>query len=92
MPKEIGNLKNLTNFVLIGRGVEEDHIKTLPKEIGNLNNLTHLTLSCTRLTELPKEIVNLRNLASLCLDGNPYLSLTLEQQEWFDNLENTHLV
>ena len=91
MPKEIGNLKNLTNFVLIGRGVEEDHIKTLPKEIGNLNNLTHLTLSCTRLTELPKEIVNLRNLASLYLDGNPYLSLTLEQQVWFNNLERTHL-
>ena len=50
LPKEIGNLVNLTRLNLYGNQLIE-----LPKEIGNLVNLTWLYLVNNQLTELPKE-------------------------------------
>jgi len=60
LPKEIGNLVNLTYL-----NVENNLLTELPKEIFNLVNLTGLYLAYNQLTELPKEIGNLVNLTHL---------------------------
>jgi len=57
IPKEIGNLSNLTELYL-----SYNKIKELPKEIGNLRNLTNLNLGWNQIKELPKEIGNLTEL------------------------------
>lgn len=55
IPKEIGNLSNLSDLII--RGCH--NLKELPKEIGNLSNLTDLTIEdCPNLKELPKEYWN----------------------------------
>ena len=65
LPKEIGQLKNLTRLYVINNELEE-----VPEEIGHLRNLTHLNLNYNLLKELPKEIGNLRNLTQLDLKKN----------------------
>ena len=61
IPKEIGNMINLTSLC-IG---ENYHITTLPKEIGKLINLKRLILWEGKLKSLPEEISNLSNLTNL---------------------------
>ena len=82
LPKEIGNLVNLTELSLRNNCVTE-----LPKEIGNLVNLTRLNIgdssrlpskSMSQLTELPKEIGNLVNLTELYLSNNRLTKLPKE--------------
>jgi len=82
LPKEIGNLVNLTELSLRNNCVTE-----LPKEIGNLVNLTRLNIgdssrlpskSMSLLTELPKEIGNLVNLTELYLSNNRLTKLPKE--------------
>jgi Leucine-rich repeat (LRR) protein/GTPase SAR1 family protein len=64
LPKEIGQLINLTSLELC----DCFELKELPKEIGQLINLTSLKLhNCFGLKELPKEIGQLINLTSLYL-------------------------
>ena len=69
LPKEIGNLVNLTYL-----GLKWTHITELPKEIVNLVNLTELELVYNEFTKFPKEITNLVNLTSLSF----YISRTLK--------------
>ncbi|KPA10003.1 small GTP-binding protein domain protein [Candidatus Magnetomorum sp. HK-1] len=52
LPKEIGNLKNLTSINLSG-----NQLKELPKEIGNLKNLTTFDVSYNFLKFPPPEII-----------------------------------
>ncbi len=73
LPKEIGNLTNLTWLVLSNNNLTE-----LPKEIGNLTNLTELVLWDNNLTELPKEIGDLTNLIWLELWDNNLTELPKE--------------
>ena len=51
LPKEIGNLVNLTELRL-----SNNQLTKLPKEIGNLVNLDTLHLEGNQLTEVPKEL------------------------------------
>jgi Leucine-rich repeat (LRR) protein len=66
LPKEIGNLRQLTHFNLEGcLGLE-----SLPKEVGKLTQLTYLNLSfCSKLKKLPKSIGYLQSLQWLALEG-----------------------
>ena len=73
LPKEIGNLVNLTELRL-----GANQLTKLPKEIGNLVNLTSLNLIGNQLTELPKEIGNLVNLKDLYLSRNQLIELPKE--------------
>ena len=65
MPKELGNLVNLTELSLY-----QNQLTAVPKELGNLVNLTWLSLSQNQLTAVPKELGNLANLTELYLDDN----------------------
>ena len=72
LPKEIGNLRNLTElYLLIDYQLTEfpkiDKLTEFSKELGNLTNLTKLYLAIDKLTELPKELGNLTNLTKLNL-------------------------
>jgi len=73
LPKEIGNLVNLTWLIINYKQLTE-----LPKEIGNLVNLTELILWDNQLTELPKEVGSLVNLTELTIDGNQLTKLPKE--------------
>jgi len=73
LPKEIGNLVNLTFLSL-----QQHQITKIPKEIGNLVNLTVLYLGYNQLTKLPKEIGNLVNLTHLDLRHNHLTKLPKE--------------
>ncbi len=66
LPKEIGNLRQLTHLNLERcMGLE-----SLPKEVGKLTQLIHLNLSlCSKLKELPKSIGYLQSLQWLNLAG-----------------------
>ncbi len=64
LPREIGNLRQLTHLNLHGC----DSLPFLPKEIGNLRQLTHLDLRrCWRLKSFPKEVGKLTRLIYLDL-------------------------
>jgi hypothetical protein len=73
LPKEIGQLTNLTSLVL-----SQNQLTILPKEIGQLTNLTSLNLEYNQLTILPKEIGQLTNLTYLDLYDNHLPSLPKE--------------
>jgi Leucine-rich repeat (LRR) protein len=73
LPKEIGQLKNLTTLI-----ATNNHLKDLPKEIGNLTNLEWLALADNHLTSLPSEIGRLQNLRILSLPNNRLTSLPSE--------------
>src|SRR5207248_10938353 len=64
IPKEIGNLINLTHFCL-----SNNKLTTIPKEIGNLINLRNLDLSNNELTTIPKATGGLTNLNELGLSN-----------------------
>jgi len=84
LPKEIGNLVNLTKLQICWT----PNLIELPKEIGDLVNLIKLRIIyAPKLCELPKEIVKLVNLTRIKLDGRS-LYLTKEQLEWYGNIEN----
>ncbi|MCS5550736.1 MAG: leucine-rich repeat domain-containing protein, partial [Gammaproteobacteria bacterium] len=91
LPKEIGNLTNLTKIFL-----EENELTELPKEIGNLVNLTKLSISITQLSKLPKEIGNLVNLTELNLSYNQLDKLPKEIGKLINltklNLEGSELM
>ena len=104
LPKEIGNLINLTDLFL-GSNLTElpkeignltnltnlflgDNLTELPKEIGNLTTLRGLYVFGCDFTELPKEIVNLTNLTELNLSTNPNLILTNTQMKWINDLKS----
>ena len=63
LPKEIGNLVNLTALHLEGIPLTE-----LPKEIGNLVNLIDLHIGINQYKTIPKQIGNLINLKNLFID------------------------
>jgi len=64
LPREIGNLRQLTHLDL----TMCLSLESLPKEIGKLTQLTHLHLqSCKKLESLPKEIGKLTHLTHLHL-------------------------
>ena len=65
IPKEIGNLQNITSFDVNG-----SMITTLPKEIGKLLSLERLDLGDNKLKELPDEIGNLGSLQLLYCNSN----------------------
>ncbi len=73
LPKEIGQLTNLTRLNLNSNKLTE-----LPKEIGQLIDLTELDLFNNKLTELPKEIGQLTNLTRLNLNSNKLTELPKE--------------
>ncbi len=67
IPPEIGQLTNLTELNLNGKGL----IGEIPSEIGNLTNLTYLNLNYNQLTgQIPSEIGSLVNLIILQLNKN----------------------
>ncbi len=61
LPREIGNLTNLTSLVL-----SDNNLTSLPPEIVNLAKLTTLALFDNNLTTLPPEIGKLINLITNC--------------------------
>jgi Leucine-rich repeat (LRR) protein len=64
LPREIGNLRQLTYLDLDGC----NSLKSLPKEIGKLTQLIHINLSsCHDITKLPKSIGYLQSLQWLSL-------------------------
>lgn len=73
IPKEIGNLYNVT-FISLG----SNYISDIPKEIGNLSKLRNLDLSYNKVDTISKEIGNLSNLEILRLRYNPLVSLPPE--------------
>ena len=67
IPPEIGQLTNLTELYLNGKGL----VGEIPPEIGDLTNLTLLNLNYNQLTgQIPLEIGNLVNLIILQLNKN----------------------
>ena len=73
LPKEIGNLTQLTHLDLSINKLTE-----LPKEIGNITQLIELYLTNNKLTKLPKEIGNLTQLTYLDLSDNELTELPKE--------------
>jgi internalin A len=79
LPKEIGNLTNLTSLHINGR-----QLQALPESIGNLTNLTSLHINGRQLQALPESIWNLTNLKSLHINGQQLQALP----ELIGNLTN----
>jgi Leucine-rich repeat (LRR) protein len=73
IPKEIGNLINLTELDL-----SNNKITLLPSEIGKLQKLTMLDLDNNQIDSIPREIGNLNNLTRLDLDNNKITFLPSE--------------
>ena len=67
IPRELGNLSNLTNLYLHNNQLSGE----IPRELGNLSNLTNLYLVNNQLTgPIPGELGNLSNLRKLLLHIN----------------------
>ncbi|CAM6006315.1 unnamed protein product [Sphagnum balticum] len=65
LPREIGNLTQLTHLYLDFC----QNLESLPEEMGKLTQLTHLHLNqCRKLKSLPKEVGNLTQLTHLHLN------------------------
>jgi hypothetical protein len=82
-PKEISNLKNLTNLNL-----SFNEFKIIPKEIGLLTNLKFLDLQENVITTIHEDFGNLKNLTELFLQGN----LLSELPYSFNNLQNLRVL
>ncbi|CAM6018400.1 unnamed protein product, partial [Sphagnum balticum] len=88
LPREIGNLRQLTHLYLD----ECVHLKPLPKEIGKLTQLTHLHLyRCQELKSLPKEIGKLTQLTHLDLEWCQELKSLPKEIEKLTQLTHLHL-
>jgi Leucine-rich repeat (LRR) protein len=59
LPKEIGNLSNLSRLIL-----HDNQLLEIPKEICNLQNLMIISLWNNKICMLPKEISNLSSVQS----------------------------
>ncbi len=71
IPKELGNLSNLTILALHNNQLAGE----IPTELGILSNLTVLDLGDNQLSgEIPKELGNLSNLERLWLEDNASLT------------------
>lgn len=66
LPKEIGQMVNLTELIL-----DNHELTELPEEIGQLENLQQLYIRNNSLTQLPKNIGQLSNLIFLDMSHNP---------------------
>ncbi|WP_310484847.1 leucine-rich repeat domain-containing protein [Chamaesiphon sp. VAR_48_metabat_403] len=86
LPKNIGNLANLTSLNLYG-----NKLTILPESIGNLSNLVELSLGTNQLNSLPKNICKLTNLTSLVLSRNQLTTLP-ENISNLANLTRLYLV
>ncbi len=73
MPKELGQLANLTELSL-----DQNQLTTVPKELGQLANLTRLYLDQNQLTTVPKELGQLANLTRLYLVQNQLTTVPKE--------------
>jgi hypothetical protein len=87
LPREIGNLRQLTHLDLH----ECVNLISLPKEIGKLTQLTHLNLhDCGMLKSFPKEVGKLTQLIHLNLSNCNYLEKLpqstghLQSLQWLD--------
>ncbi|WKN42164.1 hypothetical protein [Tunicatimonas pelagia] len=80
LPKEIGQLTNLTNL----RVSSNQSLALLPSTIGQLTSLTKLELNHCALTELPSTVGDLRNLKSLSVNQNQLTDLPAR----LENLDN----
>jgi hypothetical protein len=87
LPREIGNLRQLTHLYL---EFCQD-LESLPKEIGKLTKLTHLHLKwCLKVKSLPKEVGKLTQLIYLDLSSwhqleKPQKSIScLQSLQWLD--------
>ena len=73
MPREIGELQNLTWLSL-----RNNKLTSIPNEFGKLKNLTTLGLDSNQIATLPREIGELQNLSWLDLANNQLTTLTVE--------------
>ena len=64
-------------------------IGEFPKELGKLIQLEKLCINYNFIERLPDSIINLKNIKKLCLCHNKDLVLTLNQQLWKLQLENS---
>ena len=81
LPESIGQLKSLKELHIAGNQIE-----TIPESIGTLISLHTLDLSENYdLINLPDSIIQL-NLENCLLDDE--IKFTLEQEEWFNNIDN----
>jgi internalin A len=85
LPKELGNLSNLTELYLSG-----NRLMKIPIEIGNLSNLKKLYLSSNDLLSFPKELCKLSKLEDLKLHSNR-LSLIPKELVKLSNLRELDL-
>ena len=85
IPKEIGNLRNLKHFEIIGGYRYNDYID-LPKTLSNLQKLECLNLSYFKLTSDSLNVIStLTNLKGLSLKC--YLDKIIEIPEWISNFK-----
>ena len=84
MPKELGQLKNLSRLYLYS-----NQLAALPKEVGQLRNLSRLVLYDNQLAALPKEIEQLEKLSEIYLHDNKKLTIPSEilGSSWSDVLQ-----
>ncbi|HAS41368.1 MAG TPA: hypothetical protein DCS93_12860 [Microscillaceae bacterium] len=73
LPKEIGQMTNLTHLIL-----DNHQLTELPEEIGELTKLNYLYLNHNALNRLPESFAKLANLARLELNHNPLGSFPAE--------------
>lgn len=85
LPKEIGNLINLTTLIL-----NHNHLTELPSSFSNLINLESLYLGNNNFTIFPKEIFKLSNLKTLYFFHN-LLQTIPKEIEQLKNLQILHL-
>jgi internalin A len=85
LPKEIGDMANLTGLYLSGNiGLE------LPKEISSLHELAWLDLAGMGMTEVPTAVFALKQLMCLDLSGNQIKALPADLVQ-FQNLQHLYL-
>jgi len=73
LPKEIGQMTNLTHLIL-----DNHQLTELPEEIGELTQLNYLYLNHNALTRLPSSFAKLTSLVRLELSHNPLASFPAE--------------
>ena len=88
IPRELGNLSNLTNLYLVNNQLTGP----IPEELGNLSNLRELLLHINQMSgEIPVELSNLSNLTDLYLDSNRLAGPIPSELSNLSNLIGLHL-